>query len=74
MMMIRFLREWRGHKPGEVVEFGAGAARELMRRKVAVAAPNKARRVERATVEPEESAVIETVPLRRGPGRPRKGE
>ena len=74
MTTIRFLREWHGHKAGEVVEFGAGAARELMRRKIAVAASSKGRKVERAIVEPDaETAMAEPVPVKRGPGRPKKG-
>lgn len=75
MITIKFLREWHGHKQGEVVEFGAGAARELMRRKIAVATSSKNRKVERAVVEPmAETATVDPAPMKRGPGRPRKGE
>lgn len=78
MMYIKFLREWHGHKVGETAPMAAGAARELMRRKIAVATStraavaNRAVVVERAIAPPAEEAAIAVEPFRRGPGRPRK--
>lgn len=74
MIYIKFLREWNGHKIGSVTQLAAGMARELMRRKIAVAtATPKVVQVERAVAPaPNETAAIVSDPIRRGPGRPRK--